>query len=239
MEILLTRHGSIFNATDRVRITGRGLDLPLTETGGKQAEALARQLMAQSVFPAAVLCSPQRRTVRYAEIIMERIGIPGTPMIDARLDDIDYGEMTGLSESQVILQYGRDFYDGWVHQGRWPQPNPWTSDEMTIRTSIESFSRAMCRFFNHDDVVVVVASNALLKFFLTLVPAAFEEYALNSKCSMRTGNIGKITFDGNRFTLDYWNMPPLEVTRLCSSHNSWNYNNPIIGHHTPDNLPYE
>jgi broad specificity phosphatase PhoE len=98
-QVFLARHGrTALNAEGRLR----GLsDPPLDEVGiaevGRLAEVLA------SKHPTAVISSPLQRAVATAQAIGSASGAPVT--VDARLNDRDYGPMTGHLREEVERQY--------------------------------------------------------------------------------------------------------------------------------------
>jgi broad specificity phosphatase PhoE len=98
--VILARHGrTALNAQGRLR----GLsDPPLDEVGiaevGRLAEVLAPK------HPMAVICSPLQRAVATAQAIGAASGVPVT--VDARLNDRDYGPMTGRVREEVEREYG-------------------------------------------------------------------------------------------------------------------------------------
>jgi len=98
--VYLARHGrTALNADGRLR----GLaDPPLDEVGIAEASRLAAALAAQN--PKSVISSPLQRAVATAQAIGAAAGAPVT--IDARLNDRDYGPMTGLLRDDVERRYG-------------------------------------------------------------------------------------------------------------------------------------
>lgn len=98
--VYLARHGrTALNAEGRLR----GLsDPPLDEVGIAEVSRLAAALAAR--HPKAVICSPLRRAVATAQAIGAGAQAPVT--IDARLNDRDYGPMTGLRRDDVERRYG-------------------------------------------------------------------------------------------------------------------------------------
>lgn len=98
--IYLARHGrTAFNAEDRLR----GLsDPPLDDVGWVEVARLAALLAAKA--PAAVLSSPLQRAVATAEAIAAAARVTAT--VDSRLNDRDYGPMTGRPRADVIAEYG-------------------------------------------------------------------------------------------------------------------------------------
>jgi broad specificity phosphatase PhoE len=98
--VFLARHGrTALNAEGRLR----GLsDPPLDEVGIAEVERLAEALAPK--HPTAVICSPLQRAVATAKAIGAASGAPVT--VDARLNDRDYGPMTGHLRDEVERQYG-------------------------------------------------------------------------------------------------------------------------------------
>lgn len=98
--VYLARHGrTALNAEGRLR----GLsDPPLDEVGFAEAERLADVLTPK--HPTAVISSALQRAVATAQAIGTAAGVPVT--IDARLNDRDYGPMTGLRRDEVEHRYG-------------------------------------------------------------------------------------------------------------------------------------
>jgi broad specificity phosphatase PhoE len=81
-------------------------DPPLDEVGIAEAARLADALATK--HPIAVISSPLQRAVATAQAIGAAAGTPVT--IDVRLNDRDYGPMTGLRRHEVEKRYGRIDY---------------------------------------------------------------------------------------------------------------------------------
>ncbi len=97
--ILLVRHGE----TDWNR-EGRWqghADPPLNDAGRRQAEQLAETLVAEP--PAAVYSSDLRRARETAEVVARRLDVP--VLTDPRLREVDVGEWSGLTLSEVERLY--------------------------------------------------------------------------------------------------------------------------------------
>ena len=93
--VYLARHGrTALNAEDRLR----GLsDPPLDEVGLAEVARLSRVLADRS--PVAVISSPLQRAVATARAIGSASGAPVSS--DVRLNDRDYGPMTGERREEV------------------------------------------------------------------------------------------------------------------------------------------
>lgn len=106
--IILVRHGETeWNRVERFRGSA---DVPLNETGLKQAELLARRLAA-SWKPAAVYSSPLSRSVRTGEAIAARFGLD--VRVHPGLSDIDYGQWQGLTPEEVRARWP-ELYQRWL-----------------------------------------------------------------------------------------------------------------------------
>ena len=104
--IYLIRHGE----TDKNRaglLQGRS-DVPLNETGIRQAREAARFLRDRGIVFSRVFSSPLIRAVETARIVAP--GVP--PVLDDRLLEMDYGPYEGMDlthPAPEILPFFRDF----------------------------------------------------------------------------------------------------------------------------------
>jgi alpha-ribazole phosphatase/probable phosphoglycerate mutase len=93
--IILIRHGE--TAWNREKIF-RGLcDIPLNKNGRLQAGHLSVALASRSIEVA--YSSPLRRAMETATLVLEPHGVPVA--VHEGLKDFDYGEWTGLADSEV------------------------------------------------------------------------------------------------------------------------------------------
>lgn len=104
--IYLVRHGQTeWNRQERFR--GR-IDIPLNETGQRQAELAAVYLQGKPI--AAVYTSPLQRALQTAWPIARTHNLSPTTL--PGIIDIDYGEWQGLSPAEV-RQQNPDILDRW------------------------------------------------------------------------------------------------------------------------------
>lgn len=104
VRLLLIRHAA--HSDVGCKLTGRGEERGLTAAGRSQASALAELLSHQNV--AAVYSSPRLRTRQTAEAIAANRGLP--VRIEDALDEIDFGEWTGMSFADLS---GDPAWDQW------------------------------------------------------------------------------------------------------------------------------
>ena len=97
--LLLIRHGQTAWNKDQV-FRGR-IEIPLSETGVMQAEALAQRLSGEHI--SALYCSPLGR----ASLTAQLIGAPHriSPHSVEELTDFDYGEWSGKSRPEVAQRW--------------------------------------------------------------------------------------------------------------------------------------
>jgi probable phosphoglycerate mutase len=125
--IVLVRHGRTA-LTEQNRISGRGgADPELSDSGVKDAEAVAKELAKfgrpgsfSHLEPiSAVIASPIRRTVETARVIASKVGIPDKT--DERFAEISFGDWDGLTHDQA-QQLDTELFEAW--RGSWTVAPP-------------------------------------------------------------------------------------------------------------------
>jgi len=116
--LVLVRHGrTAWNKDERFR--GR-IDLPLDETGLRQAEAVARRI-AREYRPQALYTSPLQRATHTAEAISRQTNLTAYP--HQGLLDLAYGDLSGLSLAEAEDRFPF-LYRAWLdapHTVQFPQ----------------------------------------------------------------------------------------------------------------------
>ncbi len=200
-EIIIARHGNTFKAGDKIVWVGRNEDYPLTEEGENQARLVAETL--QNTKIDTIYSAPLKRTLRFAEIVAEKIGVK--PQIDNRLLEIDYGAWGGKSDAEIE---NKEELKAWSENGIWPKSGVWGSTEGEIRAAIHSFAQEIVK--NSDERVLVVSSNGCIRFFAELLSNRPQElYGKGLK--VKTGFLCSITYNDGVFSLNYWNRNPKDV----------------------------
>ena len=98
--LLLTRHGHV-EGIDPVRFRGRH-DMPLSEQGRKEADAIARRI-AEEWKPIAVYTSPLQRCVDTGKAIAAACGIQSS--ILPTLNDLDYGFWQWRTHQEIKQEF--------------------------------------------------------------------------------------------------------------------------------------
>jgi probable phosphoglycerate mutase len=212
MQLLLARHGNTFRPGEPVLWVGSRNDLPLVARGREQARTLGRALRERGTRPEVVYCGPLARTREYAAIVAEEAGLP-TPDVDARLDELDYGVWSGLTSNEVVERFGEDELEGWRRRGEWPAKAGFGPGEEQVRREVHDLVRELVAE-PAPDTVLLVTSNGRLRYFLTLVPGAFEQCVERDALGVRTGHISKIVGRATGFAVDYWDLDPATAEAL-------------------------
>lgn len=110
--LVLVRHGeSTANASQH--FTGL-LDVDLTPLGLRQARIAARLLEGESLVPEVVFTSPLTRARRTADMIAEDRGIGDAPLNPCwRLEERDYGCLSGMAKNEVRARFGPEMFFTW------------------------------------------------------------------------------------------------------------------------------
>ena len=115
--VYIVRHGQ--TAKNKANILQGRSDLPLNETGWKQAEEAGRQFAAAGILIRKVWSSPLIRARQTAEAIA-----PGVPCLtDDRLIEMDYGPYEGMDlndPAPEVLAFFRDFVHNPAPEGMEP-----------------------------------------------------------------------------------------------------------------------
>ena len=157
-EIWSIRHGqSEWNVADR--ICG-ATDIPLTDTGRRQAEATGRYLLERGIRADIILCSPLSRAAETAEIIARITGIPCRA--EPRLTEQNFGiwEGTGPRNSPAFTQAKQQFVNSFgtgesmlrlAHRvyGLLDELRADEAHQSAILVSHNGIARVVCSYF-HD-----------------------------------------------------------------------------------------
>jgi probable phosphoglycerate mutase len=207
MQILLARHGNTFGPNDKVVWIGRETDLPLVEKGVEQAHAVAAGLAAKGLIPTRVLCGALERTRRTAEIVVADLGLASAPLVDPRLNEIDYGSWAGHSSGEIGAALGQeDALRRWSEDDIWPTGAGWGSTESEILGNIEGFLADL----QADPVArpLVVSSNGILRSFPRLLGLAHPQGEGRGSFRIRTGHMAGIAHRDGCLALQCWDVAP-------------------------------
>ncbi len=199
--LLFARHGNTFGPGDKVVWVGRETDLPLVEKGLEQAAAAAEALKRKGLIPDAIHCASLQRTRRFAAIVAETLGL-GEPVIDQRLDELDYGAWAARSNDEILAADPAAglAMEAWNTSDSWPEKAGWVSQRATVMAALESFAGEILAPGRHARPLVV-SSNGILRFLPRLL---LESAAQLPSFKMRTGHLGLIERNEGSARLRAW-----------------------------------
>lgn len=208
MEILFARHGNTFGPGDKVVWVGRETDLPLVEKGLDQARAAAEALARAELVPDVVYAASLRRTRTFAEIVTGRLGL-SAPVIDGRLDEIDYGRWAGRSNDEISSDGPAAVaaMDAWGTADVWPEAVGWGSAWTDIDAAVHAFASERLALGGHRRPLVV-SSNGILRFLPRVLLAG---QTLPASFKMRTGHLGIIDCQDGEACLRRWDVAPADL----------------------------
>jgi broad specificity phosphatase PhoE len=207
MRILLARHGNTFGPGEKPVWVGRESDLPLVERGIEQAHAMAAGLAAKQLIPTSVLCGALRRTRRTAEIVVADLGLADAPIVDPRLNEIDYGSWAGHSSDEIASKLGQaDAMRRWGEDDIWPTGAGWVSTEAEILGNIDGFLADLQA--DPGACPLVVSSNGIVRFVPRLLGLTDPRDGNAGSFRIRTGHMAAIARHDGRLALRCWDVAP-------------------------------
>ncbi len=210
--LLIARHGNTFDSGDTILRVGKQTDLPLSNSGRKQAQSLGHFL--QEKYPKIdhVIVSQLQRTQQTAAEALPGVRFEINPFFD----EIDYGVDDGKQESEVIQRIGEQALKQWEEQGI--PPSGWKVEPEKIRHGWQEFAQCLvdrnnvgesgARPSQINTTILVVTSNGIARFAPYILEANLSEN-LSGLPKMKTGAISCFQFAQERcWGLDYWNLLP-------------------------------
>lgn len=199
--LVVIRHGNTFAPGEAPRRIGRRTDLPLVESGRKQALTLAQHFKERDILPAALLSSPLKRAEETAGMLAAELGIDlARVIIDDRLSELDYGPDEGCFEEEVIARIGSEALEAWDQEAR--VPPDWVIEPETIRQDWRTLSQELDQTYA-EKTVFLITSNGTARFALALAEASYD-----GPIKLRTGAYGMIEGTHNAWRVVTWNVRP-------------------------------
>ncbi|MCU1592917.1 MAG: phosphoglycerate mutase [Frankiales bacterium] len=91
---------------ERIDLSSRDVDVPLSERGRGQAEALGKALVSQP--PDVVWVSPYLRAQQTAALALDAAGLSVPVVIDERLREREFGALDGLTRKGIEAQWPQE-----------------------------------------------------------------------------------------------------------------------------------
>lgn len=205
--LFIVRHGNTFNPGEPARRVGVKTDIPLAESGKRQAKTLGRWFAREGVTFAQVFCSPLLRTRQTAQAILAEALAPAPALEPANfLAEIDHGPDENLTDDAIIARIGKDALAAWDTNAE--APVGWTIDR-EIR--IVAWANLLAKPIEGN--VLLVTSNGAARFALLASDGlAVQVREHQSDMKLRTGAWGEIVQTANGPQVATWNQrPPAEI----------------------------
>ena len=188
---VLIRHGqTAWNRVERFR--GRE-DLPLDETGRRQAAAAARYI-ATNWTPSVVYTSPLQRAVETAAAVSDACQVP--TRVAPELIDIDYGRWQGLTPDEAVALHP-GLHQTWLeapHEVRFPGGENLDDVRTRAFASLEKLITA-----HVGETIVVVAHTVVNRLLLCTILGL--DNSRFWRLRQETTAINLFEWDGRDFTL--------------------------------------
>lgn len=221
--LIVVRHGNTFNSGDVILRVGSATDIPLTETGMKQAYAAGELLSDQGIRPDIIFHAPLQRTCQSAVGIAA--SFPDTVLEEADfLTELDYGEDDGKPEDEVVLRLGivenpssitpESTLDDLRAAGKaalkkWDGeavlPRGWgflAGRAEKLERQWQEFAEMVLEKYA-GKTVVAVTSNGIARFSKSILPAGT---LLEGSLKLSTGAFGIYEFANGQWNCTQWNV---------------------------------
>lgn len=203
--VYIVRHGNTFDKGDTVTRVGARTDLPLSNSGYAQAEALAKHFTAEQVEFQRILTSPLKRTHQTAEAIANaqpaKIALEPCDF----LREIDYGPDENQPEADVVARIGEQALADWEREAIVPEG--WQVDPQALKQAWSNCFEGLRAIEPDTGPALIVTSNGIARFALQVALGGQES---DLPLKLATGAIGRIDVsrDGD-LDVAFWNQRPV------------------------------
>jgi broad specificity phosphatase PhoE len=190
-EIWLVRHGQSAGnvardlaeaaAARHIEIAERDVDVPLSELGVRQSEALASWFAAlpDKHRPNVVLHSPYRRAMETAAAVIQRLERASLSVqVDERLREKEFGILDRLTTHGIADKYP-ELYEQRQHVGKFyfrpPGGESWCDVILRLRSVLDTLTREYCR-----ERVLIVGHQVIVNCFRYLFERLDESAILEA-----------------------------------------------------------
>lgn len=181
--LVLLRHGE--STANRDGLFTGIWDVPLTERGRREARAAARMLAHAGLIPHLILTSAQLRTEQTVTELLAEMHLPRDLVrIDWRLNERNYGDLTGRTKTEVRTEFGDAQFLHW-RRSLYGTPPPLS------QARIEHLSKS----YRERGVLFrpITATESLADVIGRLGPALFDEVLP----AVRAGHLPLVVAHGN------------------------------------------
>ena len=204
--VILCRHGNTFAKGDKVVMIGAGEDLPLTEEGLAQGDALGEALAQAAVPVSRVIAGPLQRTRQFAQRLISKAAPGMVYETDERLKELDYGAWSGLSDGEIAERFGAEQLRAWREDAVWPDGARFAPAREVVLGQCASL---LDELKAEGGVSVVVTSNGRLRQFGKVLGDAGG--ARSAAAAVSTGAACVLRWSGSEWEVLAWNARPASL----------------------------
>ena len=175
--LIIARHGNTFEPGEEPRRVGARSDLPLSQSGQNQVQALALHLSSylEAFLPPTkrhlyLFSSPLKRTQESARALAQKLDLPLS--LDTRLLEIDYGVDENRPESEVQQRVGKEALARWDQEGI--VPPGWHCDPLALARLWREIGREVCKR-EEQSCTIIVTSNGVARFATSLLESTSKQ----------------------------------------------------------------
>lgn len=224
--LIVVRHGNTFNSGDVILRVGSATDIPLTEKGVQQGNAVGRDLAGAGIKIDKIFAAPLMRTMRSAQEIASHYGNMPVEKLEF-LTELDYGMDDGQPEDDIVLRLGIVESNGKIgeqtsldelREAGKAALKKWDSEAVLPRAwkhlepKAAQLSRDWAEFGERvkkefaGKTVVAVTSNGIARFSKVLLDDGGA--ALGGNLKLATGAYGVYVFEDGKWQCEKWNVRP-------------------------------
>jgi len=202
--LIIVRHGNTFTSDDVPTRVGGRTDLPLVESGRRQAAAIGRYLQENKFIPDVVYASNLQRTQETAKIAIRESGVTNPVFTLDIFNEIDYGPDENKTEAEVVARIGAQAIKDW--DDRAVVPDGWMVEPDVIIQNWVDFADQISA---HDDneTVLVVTSNGIARF-APHITGDFDGFRAAHDIKLKTGALGILRKGDEGWSVEGWNLKP-------------------------------
>lgn len=204
---IVGRHGNTFHAHEKVVMVGAQQDLPLTDVGRSQANAVADALKPLREQIGSVRAGSLKRTREFAQIILDTLALSKEVAIDQRLTELDYGTWGGLSDDEIVALTGSSAaLKAWQERGERPEGVTFTPSPHELEQDTESLLQQLS---GQEGISLVITSNGRLREL-----GRFVGHDPLRSWKVGTGKLCVLEYVGNSWSIVAWNIAPEELRKV-------------------------
>lgn len=199
--LIIARHGNTFNPNEKPTRVGARTDLPLVETGIKQAKRIGAFCQQHHLIPDVTFCSLLQRTRQTAEIAFPNI--EPTPL--ALFNEIDYGPDENQTEESVIKRIGQKAIDAWNTEAI--VPPDWKVNPIKLIEGWLNFSHKILK--THPNRIIFVATSNGVARFAPHILGDIKKFTTQHEIKLKTGALSLFTHNKGQWQCEFWNKTNL------------------------------